>query len=103
MNIPAAGEWSRDCELKSILRENGLQLVYHKESDDTTWILKFEVIPAYKVTGEEFYRTGYLEKLPTDGSFFEIVGSPWIHEFEEELDLVLDKFKHYILQFYDET
>ena len=41
--------------------------------------------------------------LPIDGAFFEILDSPWIFVFGQEQDKILDKCKHYVFQFYDET
>lgn len=38
-----------------------------------------------------------------DGAFFEILDSPWIREFGQEEDRILDKCKHYVFRFYDET
>jgi len=103
INISAAGTWPRDCELISLTKKNGLTIIYHKDSDDSYWSLKFEIIPAYKVTGEEFSTTGYLINLPADGSFFEIIDSPWLNEFRKNHARIIDKCKHYVLQFYDET
>jgi hypothetical protein len=56
-----------------------------------------------KVIGEEFSTTRYLIKLPVDGAFFEILDSLWIREFGQERSRILDKCKHYVLRFYDET
>ena len=58
---------------------------------------------AYKVLGEEFSRIGYLIDLPVDGAFFEILNSPWMSEFLKEQDRILNKCKHYVFRFYDET
>jgi|GEM_PF-5738980 len=103
IKIPAAGEWPRDCELKSISLNKGLLLNYHRESDDSNWNLKFEIIPAYKVIGEEFSRSGYLSELPINGSFFEILDSPWIKELRVNDHHSTKNCKHYVFQFYDET
>jgi hypothetical protein len=103
INTPAAGTWSRDCELICLSDCKGFRLSYHRDEDDTYWSMKCEGIVAYKVIGEEFSTTGYLIDLPVEGSFFEILDSPWIHEFGEERSRILDKCKHYVLQFYDGT
>ncbi|MDR3624508.1 MAG: hypothetical protein P4L16_05160 [Chlamydiales bacterium] len=103
INIPAAGTWARDCELIRLSDYKGFSLAYHKDEDDTYWNMKFEGIVAYKVITEEFSTTGYLINLPVEGAFFEIIDSPWIHEFGEHHDRILNKCKHYIFQFYDET
>ncbi|EKE24984.1 MAG: hypothetical protein ACD_5C00337G0001, partial [uncultured bacterium] len=76
---------------------------YHRDEDDTYWSIQCEKIVAYKVINEEFSRTGYLITLPVDGAFFEILDSPWIREFGQKEDRILDKCKHYVLRFYDET
>lgn len=101
----ASGTWSRDCELISLINDNkiGFMLKSHKDSDDTYWSLKCEIIPGYKVVGEEFFRVGYLRNLPEEGAFFEILDSPWIKELGEfESNIPVD-CKHYVLLFYDET
>lgn len=100
---PAAGTWARDCELLCLSDCRGFRLCYHRDEDDTYWSLQCEGIVAYKVIGEEFSRTGYLINLPLDGAFFEISNSPWVHEFGQERARILDKCKHYVLRFYDET
>lgn len=103
MDIPAAGIWARDCELIFLSSYKGLTLYYHKDDDDTYWSLRCEVVPAYKVCGEEFSATGYLIKLPVEGSFFEVLDSPWMIDFKKYHDKILDNCKHCIFQFYDET
>ena len=103
MDTPAAGTWARDCELICLSDYKGFRLSYHKDEDDTYWSMQCEGIVAYQVTGEEFSRAGYLINLPVDGAFFEISDSPWIHEFGQEQARILDKCKHYVLRFYDET
>lgn len=103
ISIPAAGTWPRDCELIYLIQHKGLKIIYHKDEDDTYWDIQCERIVAYKVTNEEFSRTGYLTTLPVDGAFFEISDSPWICEFGKKEDRILDKCKHYVFQFYDET
>jgi len=103
INTPAAGTWARDCELIDITLHKGLKISYHRDEDDTYWCIQCERIVAYKVINEEFSRAGYLINLPIDGAFFEILNSPWIREFGQEQDRILDKCKHYVLQFYDET
>lgn len=103
VDTPAAGTWSRDCELIYLSNYKGFTAVYHRDEDDTYWILRCALIVAYKVTSEEFSRKGYLINLPVDGAFFEILDSPWIHEFGEDQARILDKCAHYVLQFYDET
>ena len=105
IDSPATGTWARDCELISLIndKKNGFILKYHKDSDDTYWILKCEMRPAYKVVGEEFFRVGYLRDLPKEGAFFEILDSPWIKEIGEFESRIPVGCKHYVLQFYDET
>ena len=103
LNIPAAGTWARDCELICLFDYKGFRVNYHRDEDDTYWSLRCEGIVAYQVIGEEFSRAGYLIDLPVDGAFFEILDSPWIHEFGQEQARILDKCKHYVLRFYDET
>lgn len=103
MDIPAARTWARDCELLWLSRCKGLKLNYRRDEDDTYWSLRCERIVAYKVSNEEFSRAGYLINLPNDGTFFEILDSPWIREFGQERARILDKCKHYVLRFYDET
>lgn len=99
----AAGTWARDCELLCLSDCKGFKISYHRDEDDTYWSLQCKRIVAYKVMGEEFSTTGYLIKLPADGAFFEIIDSPWIREFGQERSRILDKCKHYVLRFYDET
>jgi len=103
IDTPAGGTWARDCELMDLTQHKGFKIIYHRDEDDTYWSLQCELIVAYKVIGEEFSTTGYLINLPSDGAFFEIVDSPWIREFGQEPSRILDKCKHYILRFYDET
>ena len=105
IDIPAAGTWARDCELISLIYDIkiGFVLTYHKDTDDTYWSLKCELSPAYKVVGEEFARVGYLENLPMEGGFFEIINSPWINELAQFESNIPKDCKHYVLQFYDET
>jgi hypothetical protein len=103
VDTPAAGTWARDCELLYLSDCKGFKIRYHRDEDDTYWTLQCKGIVAYKVMGEEFSTTGYLIKLPVDGAFFEILDSPWIREFGQERSRILDKCKHYVLRFYDET
>ena len=103
INTPAAGTWARDCELIYLTQHKGLKISYHRDEDDTYWSLQCERIVAYKVINEEFSTTGYLINLPVEDAFFEILDSPWMNEFGEEQDSILDKCKHYVLRFYDET
>jgi hypothetical protein len=103
IDTPAAGTWARDCELLCLSQCKGFKLNYHRDEDDTYWSLQCERIVAYKVTNEEFSRAGYLINLPTEDAFFEILDSPWMHEFGYERSRILDKCKHYVLRFYDET
>lgn len=103
IDTPAAGTWSRDCELIYLVQHKGLKISYHRDEDDTYWNIHCERIVAYKIINEEFSRTSYLINLPVDGAFFEILDSPWIREFGQEEDNILDKCKHYVLRFYDET
>lgn len=103
LDTPAAGTWARDCELLCLHDCKGFKLSYHRDEDDTYWNLQCKGIIAYKVIGEEFSRTEYLINLPTEGAFFEILDSPWMHEFGHVRSTILDKCKHYVLRFYDET
>src|SRR3990167_291571 len=103
IDSPAAGTWARDCELLFLSQYKGFKLSYRRDEDATYWSLKCTRIVAYKVTNEEFSRYGYLTNLPTEGAFFEILDSPWICEFSREEAKILDKCKHYVLRFYDET
>lgn len=103
INTPAAGTWSRDCELLYLLDQKGFELSYHKDEDDTYWKLKCHKMVAYKLISEELSTKGYLIGLPIEGAFFEIVDSPWIKELRNEEDRMLHTCKHYVLQFYDET
>ncbi len=103
VDIPAAGTWARDCELLCLSDCKGFKISYHRDEDDTYWCLQCKGIVAYKVFSEEFSMVGYLLNLPVEGAFFEILDSPWIHEFGREQARILDKCKHYVLQFYDET
>lgn len=103
MNIPAAGTWARDCELICLSDCKGFRVSYHKDEDDTYWRMRCEGIVAYRVLSEEFSYVGYLIDLPVDGAFYEISDSPWISEFGKDQARILDKCKHYVFQFYDET
>lgn len=103
VNIPAAGIWARDCELLCLSECKGFKLSYHRDEDDTYWSLRCAGVVAYKVISEEFSIYSYLINLPAEGAFFEILDSPWINEFGIKKARILDKCKHYVLQFYDET
>jgi len=103
INIPAAGFWSRDCELLCLSDCKGFKLIYRRDEDDTYWSLECEHVVAYKVITEEFSSTGYLINIPVEGAVFEVTDSPWIQEFGSETNQILSKCRHYILQFYDET
>ena len=103
INSSAAGTWARDCELIHLTQHKQLKINYHRDEDDTYWNIKCEEIVAYKVISEEFSTSGYLINLPTDGAFFEVLDSPWISEFGKEQSEILNKCKHCIFQFYDET
>ena len=103
IDTPAAGAWARDCELLFLGSGKGFKLIYYRDEDETYWSLLCERVVAYKVTGEQFLRDGYLISLPVDGAFFEILDSPWIREFGREEASILDKCKHYVLRFYDHT
>ena len=103
VDTPAAGTWARDCELLCLSDCKGFKISYHRDEDDTYWSLQCRGIVAYKVMGEEFATIGYLIKLPADGAFFEIIDSPWMREFGQERSRIVDKCKHYVLRFYDET
>ena len=103
VNTPAAGTWARDCELISLSYCNGFKLSYRRDEDDTYWSMQCEGIVAYQVIAEEFSRAGYLINLPAEDAFFEILDSPWIREFGQDQLIILNKCKHYVLRFYDET
>jgi len=102
IELPSSGEDRRDCELISLSNEKGLTIVYHKDSDNSYWMVKCEVIPAYKVLGEDFSTIGYLSEFPKDGAFFEISDSPWIKELFPDKDLHINDYKHYVFFFYDD-
>jgi hypothetical protein len=101
LNIPAAGEWSRDCILKSLVYKNELKISYQKE-DDTLWELQCQGVLAFNLAAEEFALGRFLLKLPVEGAFYEIIDSPWIAEMELKFSKNLSKYKHYVLEFYDE-
>ena len=103
IDTSAAGTWARDCELIRLSDYKDFKISYHRDGDDTYWSVQCEGVVAYKVISEEFSRYGYLINLPTEGAFFEILDSPWICEFGREEARILDKCKHYVLRFYDET
>lgn len=103
IDIPAAGTWARDCELLHLSYYRGFVMFYHKNEDDTYWRMKCSGIISYKFISKEFSTTGYLLDLPIEGAFFEIIDSPWIQEFGNDRTEILNKCKHYILKFYDET
>lgn len=103
LDTPAAGTWSRDCELIRLSDYEGFKITYIKSEDETYWKLCCSLIVAYKLYSEEFSKVGYLINLPVEGAFYEIIDSPWIKEFGKERAHILDKCKHYVLQFYDET
>jgi len=100
INTSAAGTWARDCELICLSHCKGFRITYHRDEDDTYWSVRCEGgIIAYKVISEEFSTVGYLIDLPVDAAFFEILDSPWMREFGQERARILDKCKHYVLQF----
>jgi hypothetical protein len=103
INTPAAGTWPRDCELISLSYCKGFKLSYHKDEEDTYWNIKCEGFVAYRLINEEFSRKGYLINLPVEGSFYEISDSPWISVFKQNKAEILNKCKHYVFRFYDET
>jgi hypothetical protein len=103
MDTPAAGEWSRDCELISLAYYDDFILDYHRDEDNTYWRVRTEGFLTFKLIGEEFSREGYLADLPIGGEFFEILDSPWIGGFSEYKAEIVNKCKHFVLQFYDET
>lgn len=104
LDNPAAGTWSRDCELIHFSLQDDMQLLYYKDEDRTHWEVEIWGIIAYKYICEEFSNVGYLEKLPVEGAFYEILDSPWVEEFEVFLENnKYGEIKHFVLQFYDET
>ena len=103
LSISAAGKWARDCELLCLSECKRLTLTYVKEEDETCWQLQCEHVLAYKVISEEFSTVGYLINMPVEGAFYEILDSPWITEFKDFNQGILNKCKHYVMQFYDET
>lgn len=103
INIPAAGSWARDCELISLSYGKGFRISYHRDEDNTYWEMQCEGVIELKVFAEEFSIERYLIKLPVEGAFFEILDSPWIVELEQKHSRILDNYKHYVLEFYDET
>lgn len=101
IEIPAAGISSRDCELICLCDYKEFTVSYRKEEDNTFWLMKCEGLIAYKVISEEFSTTGYLIDMPTEGVFFEILDSPWIHDIGEH-ERITGGCKHYVLNFRDE-
>lgn len=99
----AAGTWARDCELIKLTYCNGLTIDYYKDENETYWRAHFKDVAAYKKICEELSVYGYLEELPIDGAFFVILDSPWIAELKTSPEKNIDKLKHFILRFYDET
>jgi hypothetical protein len=103
IDTPAAGTWARDCELLSLSDYKEFKLSFHRDQDDSYWGRQCRGIIAYKVFNEEFSRASYLIELSLCGAFFEILDSPWIGEFGREQARILNRCKHYVLRFYDET
>ncbi len=103
IDIPAAGKWARDFELMSLSDEKSFTLYYHKAEDNTYWKLGCSLVIAYQVTDSEFVLGNYLLELPEEGVFVEITDSPWISEFGSYDAKILDKCKHYVFRFSDET
>lgn len=97
------GTGARDCELICLSDYKDFKINYHRDKDSTYWSLRCKGVVAYKVISEEFSLTGYLLDIPIKGAFFEILDSPWINEFGSEKAKTLDRCKHYVLRFYDET
>lgn len=102
MQNSGCGDWSRDCDLKQLdpLLSN-FSLEYERDSDLTKWKLSFEDVAAYRMTSEEFSRTGNLAGLPIEGAFFEIDESEWINNLTGSDNSF--KLKHYVFCFYDEV
>ena len=104
LNIPAAGTWSRDCELIQLCDEGNLKILYYKDEDQSHWEVECCGIICYKLTSEEFSTVSYLLKLPIEGAFYEISNSPWLEDFRIcNRDDIINQRKHFVLQFYDET
>jgi hypothetical protein len=100
LDIPPAGSWKRDCELVHFnFRPLWLEIL--KESDETKWKIKFNGLVAFKITSEEF--TIHLKNTPKNGSFYLIEDSFWISDLNKTNSSILEKCKHYVLFFYDET
>lgn len=104
LNTPAAGTWARDCELINLIFDHkGFRMTYHRDEDDTYWVIHCDTLTAYKVISEELSRDGYLLDLPYEGAFFEILDSPWIDELGGKTSKILIGCKHFVLKFYDHT
>lgn len=103
LDTPATGAWSRDCELIYFCSYNGIKLIYYMEENKAHWEAKIYGLVAYKFICEEFSSVGYLENLPVEGAFYEIVDSPWLNEFNDFQSETINKCKHFVLQFYDAT
>lgn len=97
----AAGTWHRDCELTSLVYQlSDFQFEFEKDSDSKKWKVLFKKAVSYKVTSDEFIAGGLLEKLPDDGSFFEVKDSSWVNELADGEQSL--KLKHFIFCFYEE-
>lgn len=97
LNIPAA--CAKGFELISInLDRKGFRIDY-RSKDEIYWILRCEHMIAYKVVGKEISENKYLMSLPLEGTFFEILDSPWIAEFGPDKPGILERCKHYVLKF----
>ncbi|MEL7432197.1 MAG: hypothetical protein AAGI90_06725 [Chlamydiota bacterium] len=103
IKIAGAESSTRDCKRLCLVHYKELKINYHRGRDDTYWRLQCERIIAYKVTSKEFSRGNYLKHMPIEEGFFEVLDSPWMSEFGKEENKILDKCKHYVLLFYDET
>lgn len=97
LNIPAA--CAIGFKLISLNWDRKGFRINYRSKDGIYWILRCELIIAYKVTVKEIARNEYLMNLPIEGAFFEILDSPWIAEFGQEKLGILDRCKHYVLKF----
>ena len=79
-----SGTWHRDCELLSFkFKPSPLELIYYRDEDSTNWKINFDSVAAFRLITEELSVFDYLIFLPVDGSFYELVDSPWLAKLKE--------------------
>lgn len=100
---PAAGTWSRDCELEVFHSDlSSLRFEYAKDSDASKWKITFLNAVSYQVTAEEFGSLiGIFYELPIEGAFYEIKNSQLIERYLAGGKPAF-QLKHYLFCFYDE-